>query len=341
MSKIYYYAWGNTAQGLVSFAESNLANLDNVYVLNHPSEVIKTAIINQIIDQTDETCDMEIIDSVNGNEFLDGVILRDKSLAVLTRTVSLPNCSIIDLKSYTKSEQIESLFTKKNKLVDKAYEYFNTGLTVHDDLEKIYINEMDFSKADQLTAAYSKKLIHSSSSHDGEGKIYHRLFGTNTKDGIVNDVPNLIESVGKTYFIKGRAGTGKSTFMKKITADCKTAGFDVELYHCSFDSNSIDMVIVRELDFCIFDSTDPHEFFPEREHDEIIDLYKELVTPRTDEKFADDISDLNYRYKSFLKRGNDCLKEAGRYQSEIEKNFHRVDETEINGITDFISNKVL
>lgn len=340
MSKIYYYAWGNTAQGLVSFAESNLANLDNVYVLNHPSEVIKTAIINQIIDQSNQSFDIEIINSVNGNEFLDGVILRDKSVAVLARTVSLPNSSIIDLKSYTDSSQIESLFTKKNSLVNKAYEHFYTGLNVHDDLEKIYIKEMDFAKADQLTNKYSNKLANSST-NDGEGEIYHRLFGTNTKDGIVNVIPGLIESVAKTYFIKGRAGTGKSTFMKKIAADCKTAGFDVELYHCSFDSNSIDMVIVRELDFCIFDSTDPHEFFPNRENDEIIDLYKELVTPGTDEKFAHEISELNYRYKSFLKRGNECLKEAGLYQSEIEKKFHHVDEAEINVITDFISNKVL
>ena len=43
------------------------------------------------------------------------------------------------------------------------------------------------------------------------------------------------------------------------------------------------MVIVRELGFAIFDSTAPHEYFPSREGDEIIDMYALIVTPGTDE----------------------------------------------------------
>src|SRR5699024_12618825 len=79
---------------------------------------------------------------------------------------------------------------------------------------------------------------------------------SNTSDGAVNIVPSLIHPLKNRYYLKGRAGTGKSHFMKKVMQACQRHGFDIELYHCSFDPNSVDMVLVRDLDFCIFDSTD-------------------------------------------------------------------------------------
>lgn len=330
-----YYVWGHTAHGLKSFSKSNLADIENIYVLNHPSETIKTAVIEGLVNKFKDTCEMELIKSINGDEFLDGVVIRDKSLAVVSQSAKFDHVSVVELKK-NESIEVDELLGKKNRYLDAAYTSFETGLKIHDDLEEIYINEMDFTKADQLAADFVYKLVSPPSDSEEEGAIYHRFFGTNTKDGVVNVVPELIESVSKAYFIKGRAGTGKSTFMKKIAHECKENGYDVELYHCSFDSNSIDMVFVSELDFCIFDSTDPHEFFPERDVDEIIDLYEELVTPGTDEKYAEEIDELNHTYKSHMKEGIEHLKEAGLYQSQLENEFANIDETDINRVTDYI-----
>src|SRR5699024_12170702 len=91
--------------------------------------------------------------------------------------------------------------------------------------------------------------------------VYERLFGTNTPDGKVNHVSALIAPFRNVYYVKGRAGTGKSVFMKKILNACKSYGYDIETYRCSFDPSSVDMIIVRDLEFCVFDSTLPHEFF--------------------------------------------------------------------------------
>lgn len=66
--------------------------------------------------------------------------------------------------------------------------------------------------------------------------------------------------------------------LKKIVAAGEQRGFDVEVYHCGFDPNSLDMVILREKGIAIFDSTAPHEYFPERNSDEIIDMYERCIT---------------------------------------------------------------
>ncbi|ASK62706.1 hypothetical protein CFK37_11410 [Virgibacillus phasianinus] len=336
--KNYYYLSGNTAQGLISFSESNLAGLTNVFFLNHPSESLKTELISKVIKHYEGSFDLEIIKSVNGHEFLDGVVIRDKSLAVISQPVKSENITEIDLRNGTDVDECKDLHEKKISLTNAAYQAFDAGLHVHDELEKIYINEMDFAMANQVANDFISKVL--PSIVEREGHIYHRLFGTNTKDGVVNVVPELINSVSKAYFIKGRAGTGKSTFMKKLANACKDNGYKVELYHCSFDSNSIDMVLVRELDFCIFDSTDPHEFFPERVGDEIVDLYEKLVTPGTDEKFSTEINELNNRYKSYMQKGIAHLQEAGLYHSKLEENYKSVNQTDINEITDYMYNQI-
>ncbi|MFZ3576886.1 hypothetical protein [Virgibacillus sp. DJP39] len=328
--KLHFYTWGHTAQGLKSFTESNLLNIDKLFVLKHPSETVKTAVIKKVIGDYEDTSKIEVIRGINGNEYLDGVIIPDQSLAVLARPVKLDRASVIEIKSSVDSTEIDELFDRKNLITTKAYEDFATGLKVHDELEEIYIKEMNFDKADQLATEFINKLLSYRPIPEENGYIYHRLFGTNTKNGIVNVVPKLISNVTKTFFIKGRAGTGKSTFMKKIANACSQHGFDVELYHCSFDSGSIDMVLVRDLDFCIFDSTDPHEFFPSREGDEVIDLYKELVTSGTDEKFKIEIDELNDRYKSYMRKGNERLKEAGLYQTLVEEKCKQYDSNNLD-----------
>ena len=63
----------------------------------------------------------------------------------------------------------------------------------------------------------------------------------------------------KRLFIKGYPGTGKSSMMKKLANEALKRGYDVQLVWCGLDANSIDMVILPELSFCIFDSTEPHD----------------------------------------------------------------------------------
>src|SRR5699024_6248712 len=122
------------------------------------------------------------------------------------------------------------------------------------------------------------------------------------------------------------AGTGKSVFMKKVAEACMNHGLDIELYHCSFDPNSVDMVLVRDLDFCIFDSTAPHEKNPDRRDDVVIDLYEEAVAPGTDETYA---------YKSHMTKGMKYLIDGWSLIMEIERKYKYID-SDVERMNDFI-----
>ena len=63
-----------------------------------------------------------------------------------------------------------------------------------------------------------------------------------------------------TYILKGGAGTGKSSLMKKIESELDEGSRAV--YHCSSDPNSLDAVVLDDYKAIIVDGTAPHTFDP-------------------------------------------------------------------------------
>ncbi|PAV30997.1 hypothetical protein CIL05_04620 [Virgibacillus profundi] len=347
-SKKYYYVTGNTAEGLVNFLPPNVENFNQIIILKHPSHQLKTAVLKNIIKTYEDQYNLEILLSTLGNDFIEGVIIREISVVFIMDRIASGDLGAaieLDMNLFLNEEvpsSNEMIEARKNfdDFTNMAYENFKTGLQVHDELEGIFIAEMDFDSANRITEELIDDLLKQTKKQDRKVHVSHRLFGTNTVDGVVNEVPHIIENLATVIHVKGRAGTGKSTLMKKVSVACQEHGLDVELYHCSFDPNSIDMVLVPDLDFCIFDSTDPHEFFPEKSGEKIIDLYEETVTPGTDEKYADKIYEVNRNYKSYMKKGVQHLKKAGNYLNSLEENYS-FSESEINKITTFILDKVV
>ena len=148
-----------------------------------------------------------------------------------------------------------------------------------------------------------------------------RFFGAATVDGSFDYIQNLTQTLSRRYFLKGRPGTGKSTFLKKIAAQARKRGYDTEAYRCALDPNSFDMVVVRELDFCIFDSTSPHEYFPSRTGDEIIDIYKAAVAPGTDEKYAARLTDAAGEYKAEVRVATEFLRKAVGHMDAFQRTY--------------------
>ncbi|HLR03957.1 MAG TPA: hypothetical protein VK111_14530 [Virgibacillus sp.] len=325
MSVTRYYVSGNTAEGYINKLTSNVDTMTQIIYLNHPSKLLKTWIIKQIIESYGKSPDLEILCSSLSKEYIEGMIMRKKSMAIVDGCLDTGEftwATRIDLTELKDANEqgMKALFSTAshiNELLKKAYTQFEIGLRVHDDLEAIYIQEMDFDVADQMIAHFISQHVNTIPDKKSASHIYHRMFGTNTAEGAVNVASEIMYTIPERFILKGRAGTGKSVFMKRVTRACEQKGLDIELYHCSFDPSSIDMVVVRD-HFCMIDGTDPHEMNPERPTDIIIDLYEKTVTPGTDEKYAEQIHSVTKEYKSYMKEGMAFMKQAGRICSKQE-----------------------
>ena len=88
------------------------------------------------------------------------------------------------------------------------------------------------------------------------------FLGAMTQQGFSTEFGKLIEDKDYyTYILKGGAGTGKSSLMKKIAAEFEPTE-DVVRFYCSSDPNSLDAVVLNGSKVIIVDGTSPHVFDP-------------------------------------------------------------------------------
>lgn len=332
--EIHYFAGGNTSRGFYSLFDSSLEGLERVFILKGGPGGGKSTLMKEIGEEwLKDGYDVQFIHCSLDPDSLDGVIIPNLHVGIVDGTaphviepktpgaveeyVNLGEAWDIEELSRQKDEIIRLIDEIANKF-QQAYASFAEALSIHDDWEKIYIDKMDFVKADKL----SDSIIHTffkKMELKKESDVRHRFLGAATSKGAVDFVENLTaDGIHKRYFIKGRPGSGKSTMLKKIAAEGKRRGFDLEIYHCGFDPNSLDMVIIRELGLAIFDSTAPHEYFPSRDNDEIIDMYELLIEPGTDEMFSEEIEEVRNKYKDKMAEAIGCLTEAKSLHDDLE-----------------------
>ena len=88
------------------------------------------------------------------------------------------------------------------------------------------------------------------------------FLGGVTPNGFSTDLGKYVNSKDYfTYILKGGAGTGKSTLMKRI-AERFANTEDVTRYFCSSDPDSLDAVVLHSSKAVIIDGTAPHVFDP-------------------------------------------------------------------------------
>lgn len=311
-SAVNYFVNSNSAKGFVSLFDSNFSHLHNVIRLSGYPSVVASDILSGICVRAGEKgFHTELIHNCLDNS-IEGVIIPERNAGII-------NFPLYDEDEYNIAAMLndENLSQTKSCL-SAAHKHFANALSIHDRWEKIYISNMDFAAADRLADETIEKVI-GEKTLDKIGMKVDRFFGAATINGPFDYIENLTADIGKRYFIKGRPGTGKSTFLRRIAESAAEAGFNVEIYHCAFDPDSLDMIILRELDICLFDSTAPHEYFPSRPDDEVIDIYKAAVTDKTDEKYRSEITAIMIDYKAEIAKATKQLGKAKRYYDEVQR----------------------
>ncbi len=341
----HYFACGNTAKGFVNYFQTNIETLPKLFILKGGPGTGKSTLMRKIGDLFSEY-DREYIHCSSDPDSLDGIIIRKLGIGVVDGTAP----HVIEPKApgaveeyinlgvawdipmlEEHAEEIKEIQSQISPCYQNAYKKFGEALKIHDEWEKVYISQMDYEKADEL-ANQVIFMIFGSKSLEKKAQVYHRFFGGSTPLGPMDYVENITADISVRYFIKGRPGSGKSTMLKKILAKAENRGYDVEVYHCGFDPDSLDMILLPELDLCIFDSTAPHEYEPSRPGDSIIDMYAEIITPGTDEANREILSDITKRYKETNQEGIKELKKAKEIHDRLENyyikatNFDKINE---------------
>jgi len=213
-----------------------------------------------------------------------------------------------------KGDKLETNVRQGYILREKLFTMLEMAKHLHDDWETVNQQGMDWAG---LNAEYDllEKELFSKVQLNKDGQLTHRLLGTLTPSGPRDTVASITKGLKRRLFIKGYPGTGKSSFMKKLAIAAVEHGLEVQIVWCGLDATSIDMVVIPELSFCIFDSTEPHVYFPDhhRPGDEIFDLAQYCdLTEEQEEKaveIASSYTDTMARAKAFIQQYAEKIRE--------------------------------
>lgn len=347
----HYFARGNTAEGLVSLVGSIYYKLDAVYVLGGDPQEIGAILARLANDWGRRDWNLHLIHQPLQSDLLEGIILEDARIGLIADRAwpeeGVPNDIEVRLFDFGSDpggerlaehrEHIAGLEHNIAEAYTKAYETFQRTLRIHDDWEKIYIDTLDRAVMNQLAVDWADQYlvapVNSEQAVDaGSGKeagtVTRRFLGAATWRGAVDFILNLTEDVPTRIFVKGRPGSGKSTLFKKIAATASERGIDTEVYHCGFDPNSLDMLVFRSHGVAIFDSTAPHEHFPLRDGDSILDVYELAIAPYTDDKYAEEIAGVKARYTASMQHAISYLAEVKQNQDRLSAIYRSISDEE-------------
>ncbi len=351
-----YFVCANTSAGFVNFFSSNLADLERIYILKGGPGTGKSSLMKKIGKHfLEKGMEIEYIRCSSDPSSLDGIIIKELSTGIVDGTPphtiepTAPGAieEYISLGMAWDSQILrdntdEILYLKKEIFENykDLYDILLNAKKYHDSIEKLYIEKTDFNKINQLTNALIKEIF-KDTYKDETLTFKHRFFGALTKNDSINYIENLTEDMEKRYFIKGRPGTGKSSLLKKIVSACQKDGLSAEIYHCSLDPESLDMVIIPSLKTCIFDATYPHEIFPSKETDIILDIYQQALSLDTDQVLFDEISPINNKYARLLEEARLILEDIDFLHRKLEDIYvQSMDFTIINQITNDIIDEI-
>ena len=141
------------------------------------------------------------------------------------------------------------------------------------------------------------------------------FLGANTPQGFYGLTQQLFDpaQVQALYILKGGAGCGKSSLMKKLAQQGEEQGLEVHRFFCSGDPGSLDAVLFPSLRTALVDGTAPHVVEPTLpgvvEHYVNLERFYDTAAllPRKEEMVA-----LMCAYQGCYRRAYRCLKGAGQ-----------------------------
>ena len=328
-SVLKYFAGGNTSKGHYSLFHSNLTNLERLFILKGGPGTGKSHLIKKIGKEWRKRgYPLEYIYCSSDKDSLDGVIIREVNVGIVDGTkphVIEPQFpGVIDeyvnlgvawdsSKLRKHKHEIMSLTNQVSHAFQAAYDSFRDALVYYEKQKQNVSRFLNSEKMKRLTETLVSELFNEKL-NTKTAVVKHRFHGANTPTGAVSFINELTEPLRKRYVLTGRPGTEKSLLLKRLLIEAEIRGFHVEVYHCGFIPEKIDLLIVRDLDVAIIDHKAPHELQVIRETDKVIDMEKEVL----DSKWIHEDETTSKAYEKHMQDGFSWLKKAKFLRDKLE-----------------------
>jgi ABC-type lipoprotein export system ATPase subunit len=278
-----FFAGGNTIRGFHSFFHYIPgAAARRLIIIKGGPGTGKSTLMKQLGQKAREAGrDTELFYCSSDNQSLDGLHVPELGFAMVDGTaphvidprvpgaydeiLNLGDCWDAELLRPHK-EDIAVLVRQNGEWFTQAYQYLKEAAAVMEKLRHLTGLAMDRPAVSRMTHQLLGEFIGSLPSTDEDGGERHLFGGANTPAGPVNFYPSIVRGAERLFLLTGDPGTGKSTLLQQVFTAVRRTGHRAEAYHCAFDPDRLDAVIVPAVRTVFIKVTYPHSFSLPPEH---------------------------------------------------------------------------
>lgn len=279
--------------------------------------------------------DLEYHFCSSDNDALDALYIPWKKIALMDGTAphvidpKYPGAveEIINLGQYWQSSKIREQKSKIIRLQEEisrsfqqAYRMLAAAKLYRDAFEDCF-QETDEAAVLPLTENLLERILPEEKKARRLKKTRTLFASAITPGGAVNYLDTLVDGLSHVYILNGENQRAKRKVLSKVLHGVVEHGHFVEIFSCAFDPQSLDHLIIPELDTAVINSSWPHTFTPAGGNAMVIDVGF-LNTPFRKAPFsaalADDPEELKNSFHAAFIKAVFFLSRAKTLHDELE-----------------------
>gem|GEM_PF-389079 len=219
-----------------------------------------------------------------------------------------------EVKMREHKQEIMEANARVNRLFRTAYSALKEAKVIRDEWESYVeecINEalVNRAQARLLDAVFAGVAAR----YDRAPKARHLFATAITPEGIITgNVETLLYDVERIYTISGEPGSGVSRMLERVASFAAAKGLFTEIYHCPFNPDNYDLVIIPEIKVAVMNVEPPHTFDP-TPFNHLIALsinLSEYIDKNKLGVYTQEILSAKFRYQACLDRAVAYIRQA-------------------------------
>lgn len=262
----------NTCNGFYSYFDYIFPeDANRIFCLKGGPGVGKSSLMKKVaLYFVEEGYDIEVFPCSSDPGSLDAVLIKELKVVLLDATSphmidpKTPGAidEIINLGDFWSVENLENKkieIAQCNKVISacfqRAFKYLKSAEPIFYDMESKNSNAMDFGKVNKFTEEFIERLLEGVENSEELSKPRH-LFGTAiTPIGHIDYADSSLQDMKKIYYLDGKIGYGKTTFLKRVYERAVLKGLKVEVFHYPLIPSKIEGIVLKDLGIAITTSS--------------------------------------------------------------------------------------
>lgn len=308
----------NTSRGFYSYFDYIIPkDINRIFCLKGGPGVGKSSLMKKVVhDFVERGYDVEVFPCSSDPSSIDAVVIKKLKVVLLDATAphivdpKIPG-AMDEIVNFGDFWNMDNLTNNKMEIVQcnkeisacfqRAFKYLKAAEPIFYDIQSKNSDAMNFGKLNKFTDKFIDELFKGIENKE-ELSVPRHLFGTAiTPIGHIDYTDSLLQDAEKVYYLDGKIGYGKTTFLKRVYDKAILKGLKVEVFHYPLIPEKIESIMITDLGIAIttsslfknHDAINLDEFI----NKEKINDYKEEL--EVDEKILDEL--INYAISNLKK----------------------------------------